>query len=95
LIGRFFFHDEEKFHLQLIKNGMPNGWGIRCGGMALVLFCSNTVFYTAVACMPLLDISLIFTGADDIEGTNHQSREDGNTTLETRWQQTQLAALSE
>jgi hypothetical protein len=32
-----------------------NGWGIRRGGEALVLIGSNTVFYTAVACMPLLE----------------------------------------
>ena len=73
----------------------PNGWGIRCGGVALVLLCSNRLFYTAVACMPLLDSGLIFTCADDLEEPNYQSREDGDTALETRWQQTQQAALSE
>jgi hypothetical protein len=45
--------------------------------------------------MPLLDISLTFTGTDGIEGPGHQSREDGDTALETRWHQTQQAALSE
>jgi hypothetical protein len=34
----------------------PNGWGIRCGGVALVLICSTTVFYTADTCMPLLGV---------------------------------------
>jgi hypothetical protein len=61
----------------------------------LVLTGLKTKNRIAVTWMPLLDISLIFTGADGIEGPNHQSREDGDTALETRWQQTQQAALSE
>jgi hypothetical protein len=42
VVKSFLSHDD-----QLILFYGPNGWGIRCGGAALVLTSSNTVFYTA------------------------------------------------